>query len=78
MCETSGLAFYSRTLFFAIQLFYAGALDMHQCTGGQGDSDLGQISNLYFGFGTIKTTCWELSPAPSSKHAYLFSMADAV
>lgn len=67
-----------RYLFFAIQLFYAGAFDMQQCTGCQGDSDLGQISNLYFGFGTINTTCWELSPALPSKQASLFSTADAV
>lgn len=51
---------------------------MQQCTGCQGDSDLGQISNLYFGFGAINTTCWELSPALSSKQACVFSMADAI
>lgn len=51
---------------------------MQRSTCCQGDTDLGQISNLYFGFGTINTTYWERNPALSSKQASLFSMADAV
>lgn len=51
---------------------------MQECTGCQGDSDLGQISNLYFGFGAINTTYWKLSPALSSKQVSVFSMADAI